>query len=86
MTKENGENQLDNKNIRCGWCEISDEKEKVYESPGDDLENPEPFHKECSRALKYFAILVSTETNKSTDEMIKLANRLAKIDIKPRKK
>jgi len=63
-----------------------DERKKVYASPGDDLENPNPFHEECLRAFNYFTILRSIETDKDKEDMIKLANRLAKIDIKTRKK
>ena len=62
-----------------------DERKKVYASPGDDLENPEPFHENCLKALNYFRILVSMETEKDTEQMIKLANKLAKIDIETRK-
>ncbi len=62
-----------------------DERKKVYASPGDDLENLKPFHEECLKAFNYFAILRSMETDKNTEQMIKLANKLAKIDIETRK-
>lgn len=85
MTKENEENLSNNKNVRCEWCGLVDERKKFYASPGDDLENPEPFHEECLKALKYFTILASMETNKNEEQMIKLANRLAGVEIKTRK-
>ncbi len=71
--------------VQCNWCGMVDERKKVYASPGDDLENPEPFHEDCLRAFNYFVILRSINNNKDTEDTIKLANKLAKIDIKTRK-
>jgi len=69
----------------CDWCGMVDKRKKVYASPGDDLENPSSFHEECLRAFNYFTILRSMNTDKDMEDMIKLANKLAKIDIKTRK-
>ncbi len=69
----------------CDWCGMVDERKKVYASPGDDLENPSSFHEECLRAFNYFTILRSMNTDKDMEDMIKLANKLAKIEIETRK-
>ncbi len=71
--------------VRCAWCGIADERKTVDGFPGDDLENPEPFHEECSLALNHFIFLRSIETDKSIEQMVTMANKLAKIDIKTRK-
>jgi len=85
MTIEQDKEKGGNKMIQCSWCGMIDERKKVYYSPGDDLENPGAYHEECFKALNYFIILASTESDESTEQMIKLANRLAGLEIKVRK-
>jgi hypothetical protein len=71
--------------VQCNWCGMVDERKKVYASPGDDLENPVPFHEKCSLALNHFKFLLLIETDKSLEQKVIMANKLAKIDIKTRK-
>ena len=70
---------------RCGWCGESDYKEKVYASPGDDIENPQAYHKKCFEALQAFRILSWSNSDESMETLIKLANRIAGIKNKKKK-
>lgn len=71
--------------VQCNWCGMVDERKKVYASPGDDLENPVPFHEKCSLALNHFIFLRSIDTDKSIEQMVTMANKLTGIEIKMRK-
>ena len=63
-----------------------DERKIVYASPGDDLENPGAYHKECYEALNIFLMLSMSEPDKNQDQLVKTANKLAGVEIKTREK
>lgn len=81
------ENQNKEREIeRCGWCGESDNKEKVYSSPGDDIENPVAFHKKCFKALQTFGMLYAMNDGETRENQIKLANKIAGVETKKKKK
>ncbi len=71
---------------RCDWCGEQDRVEKVYSSPGDDIENPRAFHKKCFSALKAFMMLNAMNDSETTESLVKLANKIAGVEIKKKKK
>jgi len=70
---------------RCSWCGETDRKEKVYASPGDDIENPKAYHKQCFEALRAYRTLVWNYPEKSMKEMVEMANDVAGIKMKKKK-
>lgn len=64
---------------RCSWCGVEDRKEKVYASPGDDIENPKAYHKDCFRALQAFGILCWSNSDEPLEKLVEMANNIAGI-------
>jgi hypothetical protein len=60
---------------RCSWCGFSDQEEKIYSSPGDDMENPTAYHRDCFEALKIFMFYAFQNPEDSVESLIKKANR-----------
>lgn len=72
---------------RCSWCGELDREKKVYASPGDDIENPKAYHEKCFKALQMFMMLAwSNDENKSTEELVAMANAFTGIENKKKKK
>jgi hypothetical protein len=71
---------------RCDWCGEQDRLEKVYASPGDDIENPQAYHIKCFEALKTFMILSRSNSDEPMEILVKLANRIVGIETKKKKK
>lgn len=74
MNKEIEDKGQEKEITRCGWCGQIDREEKVYASPGDDIENPGTYHKDCFETLQMFMMLTWSESDKSVEELIKMAN------------
>jgi hypothetical protein len=87
MTKEKEKNQSDNKNVKCSWCGMVDERKIIFRpvNPRADMENLGAFHEECDKADKIFYALLFLDTDTSREQMIKIANKLAGVDINKRK-
>lgn len=83
---ENESTKIEREIERCGWCGESDREEKVYASPGDDIENPKPYHKKCFEALQAFGILCWSNSDEPMETLVKLANRIAGVETKKKKK
>jgi len=62
---------------RCGWCGGSDREEKVYASPGDDIENPGAYHKDCFESLRIFIMLTWSDSDEPLEKRIKMANKFS---------
>jgi len=70
---------------RCGWCGESDREEKVYASPGDDIENPHAYHRKCFEALQAFQILCWSNSDEPMEKLVKMANKIAGVETKKKK-
>lgn len=87
MAIENEENQSNNKNVRCYWCGMVDERKIIFRPvhPRAEVKNLGAFHEECDKADKIFYVLLFLDTDISRKQMIKTANKLAGVDINRRK-
>jgi hypothetical protein len=67
---------------RCSWCGSIDREEKVYASPGDDIEHPKAYHKQCFEALRIYMILCMSYPEKTIKELVGMANESVGIKTK----
>lgn len=61
----------------CRWCGMSDREEKVYASPGDDIENPKAYHKDCFESLQAFMLLIWGRSDEPLEKLMDMADRIS---------
>jgi hypothetical protein len=86
MVVEQENPNLEKEIERCGWCGEQDNKEKVYASPGDDIENPQAYHVKCFKALNTFRMFYGSNSGETVESLIELANKIAGVETKKKKK
>ncbi len=59
---------------RCSWCGSTDTEDKIYSTPGDDMENPKAYHRDCFEALQMFIYFAIQNPKDSLKSLMKQAN------------
>lgn len=80
MTKENERSE-------CALCKRTDRRKKIpISSPRFDYDGPLEFHPKCHEAILFYGLLLRSSSIKDGHKLVTLANRLAGVQIKTRKK
>ncbi|HSV94645.1 MAG TPA: hypothetical protein VLH94_01535 [Spirochaetia bacterium] len=77
MNKEIEDKGQEKEITRCGWCGQIDREDKVYASPGDDIENLGAYHKDCFESLRIFIMLTWSDSDELLEKRIKMANKFS---------
>lgn len=86
MTIENKTIEMKNEMSECGYCKMVDEEEKIIISSPDDYDGPLELHVRCNEALFFYAQLLRVSDIKDGYKLVDLANWLAGVEIKTRKR
>ena len=70
----------------CIYCKRTDRREKKLFSEPGDFDDPVYIHNKCNEALKFYGLLLRDSNIKDGHKLVTLANRLAGVQIKTRKK